>query len=344
MILLLSETDIAGILSMSDGVRVVEHALAAHARGRASVMPRISADVSASAGVFRVMSAIVPDAGFFGLKTLTGYPGRRVAGETYFAILLFSAETGALRAVMAGNRLTGVRTGAATGVAAKYLSRSDSRVLGIIGAGVQGRYQVAALKEVRPLTEVRVYDIDTPKAEKFAREVELDFQVSARAVPSARDAVAGCDLVVTSTASKSPVIEGAWLEPGTHVSGVGSNSPAKRELDGSVFSRSRTFVDFREQALQEAGDLQQALQSGAIRAEQIEAELGEIVAGLKPGRQNDQEITLFKSVGMAVEDIATATFAYQQAISAGVGTRLQLDGLAPAVVDAAAQPKVVRSA
>lgn len=336
MTLLLSETDIAGILSMNDGVRVVENALAAHARGRATVMPRISSDVSPSAGVFRVMSAIVPDAGFFGLKTLTGYPGRRLAGETYFAILLFSTETGALRAVMAGNRLTGVRTGAATGVAAKYLSRPDSRVLGLVGAGVQGRYQVAALKEVRPLTEVRVFDIDSAKAETFAREIELDFQVAARPVPSAKDAVIGCDLVVTATAAKSPVIEGAWLEPGTHVSGVGSNSAAKRELDGAVFSRSRTFVDFREQALQEAGDLQHALQTGAIQPDQIEAELGEIVAGLKPGRRNDQEITLFKSVGMAVEDIATATFAYQQAIAAGVGTRVQLDGLAPALVDSGA--------
>jgi alanine dehydrogenase len=189
-----------------------------------------------------------------------------------------------------------------------------------------------------------VYDIDSAKAQTFAQELELDFQVTARAVASARDAVAGCDLVVTATASKSPVIEGAWLDPGTHVSGVGSNSPAKRELDASVFSRSRTFVDFREQALQEAGDLQQALQSGAISADRIEAELGEIVAGLKPGRQNDQEITLFKSVGMAVEDIATATFAYQQAIAAGVGTELQLDGHAPVIVDGNGLSKMTQGA
>src|SRR5688572_2582790 len=154
MIMLLSESDVAGILSMSDGVRVVEEALQQHALGRTVAMPRVSSAVPGSDGAFRVMPAILPDMGFFGLKTLTGYPGRRIAGETYFVVLLFDCDGGALRAILAGNRLTGIRTGAATGVAAKYLSRPQSHVLGVIGAGVQARYQVSAVKEVRPLTEV----------------------------------------------------------------------------------------------------------------------------------------------------------------------------------------------
>src|SRR5436190_8923658 len=177
MILLLSETDVASVISMGDGVRVVEEALRHHAGGGGVVLPRISADVPGNGGAFRIMPAIMPEIEFFGLKTLTGYPGRRLPGETYFAVMLFSCDTGALRAIVAGNRLTGIRTGAATGVAAKHLSRADSRVLGIIGAGVQGRYQVAALLEVRPVEQVRVFDIDALKAEKFAREIELDFQV-----------------------------------------------------------------------------------------------------------------------------------------------------------------------
>jgi ornithine cyclodeaminase/alanine dehydrogenase-like protein (mu-crystallin family) len=250
-------------------------------------------------------------------------------------MLLFSCENGALRAVVAGNRLTGIRTGAATGVAAKFLSRPDSRVLGIVGAGVQARYQVSALREVRPLAEIRVFDIDTEKAQAFAREIELDFQVAARAVGHAREAVAGCDLVVTVTASTAPVIDGQWLEEGSHLSAVGSNAPNKRELDATAFRRSRIVVDFADQALQEAGDLLDALKTGAIQPDAIAVELGEVINGRKPGRRTDREITLFKSVGMAVEDIATAAFAYQQAMAAGVGTFIQFDGLTtPARPDA----------
>ncbi len=327
MILLLSETDVASIISMRDGVRVVEQAFREYAAGGILAMPRISADVPGDGGAFRVMSAILPNLGFFGLKTLTGYPGRRLAGETYFAILLFGCDTGALRAVIAGNRLTGIRTGAATGVAAKYLARASAHVLGVIGAGVQARYQVAALVEVRPVTEIRVFDIDAAKAETFAREVSLDFQVTARVVATAREAVAGCDLVVTVTASKTPVLDGNWLESGTHVSGVGSNSPAKRELDGTTFRRSRLVVDFREQVSEEAGDLREAFKNGDIGPESIEADLSEVVSGAKSGRRDDSEITLFKSVGMAIEDIATAAYVYQQAMATGIGTSLELDGL-----------------
>lgn len=327
MTLLLSETDVAGILSMADGIRVVEQALGQHAAGGGIAIPRVNADVPGNGGTFRVMSAILPALGFFGLKTLTGYPGRRLPGETYFAVLLFSCERGALRAIVAGNRLTGIRTGAASGVAAKYLARPESRVLGVIGAGVQARYQVSALREVRPITEVRVFDIDTQKAEAFAKGVELDFRVKARAVTEPREAVAGCDLVVTATAAKAPVFDGAWLEPGTHISAVGSNAPNKCEIDGVAFGRSRIVVDFVDQALQEAGDLQQALRSGAISPEAAATELGDVITGRQQGRRDETEITLFKSVGMAIEDVATASFVYQQALATGIGSYVELDGV-----------------
>ena len=172
---------------------------------------------------------------------------------------------------MAGNRLTGIRTGAATGVAAKYLSRSDARILGVIGAGVQARYQIAALKEVRPVTEVRVFDVDSARARILAQEIELDLQIAAHAVGHPREAVAECDLVVTVTSAREPVLDGRWLEEGSHLSGVGSNTPVKRELDGSAFQRSRIVVDFADQALQEAGDLQAALKTGAIQKDAIAA-------------------------------------------------------------------------
>jgi len=325
MILLLSESDVARVVSMADGVRVVEDALREHAIGGGGAMPRISADVPGNGGMFRIMSAIMPGIGFFGLKTLTGYPGRRLPGETYFVVMLFSCDGGALRAIVAGNRLTGLRTGAASGVAAKYLSRPESQTLGVIGAGVQARYQVAALVEVRPVRDIRVFDIEPAKAAAFARQIENDFHVSARPVAQVREAVSECDLVVTATASKTPVFDGQWLSEGTHISGMGSNTPNKRELDGTVFSRSTIVVDFKDQALQEAGDLQDALRTGAIDAKAVDVELGDVLAGRKPGRRDDRDITLFKSVGMAIEDIATATFAYQRALAEGLGTRIDVD-------------------
>jgi alanine dehydrogenase len=157
-------------------------------------------------------------------------------------------------------------------------------------------------------------------------KIEADLLVPARPVTGVRDAVAGCDLVVAITTAKAPVFDGHWIEDGAHVTGAGSNTPAKRELDDIVFQRSKLIVDFRDQALQEAGDLQQALRSGAIREEAIHAELGEVITGSKTGRTSDREITLFKSVGMAIEDLTTASFAYQQALTMGLGTYLPLEG------------------
>jgi ornithine cyclodeaminase/alanine dehydrogenase-like protein (mu-crystallin family) len=326
LVLLLSETDIAGIVSMRDGVRIVEDALAGHYRDECDqALVRTNIDVPGDSGSFRVMSAVVPEMGFFGIKTLSGHPGHQHAGETHPAILLYSSDTGLLRAVIAGNRLAGIRTGAATGVAAKFLSRSDSRVLGIIGSGAQARYQVAALKEVRPLTEVRVFDTAVAKANTFAREIELDFEVAAHAVATAEEAVRGCDLVVTVTTSNTPVLDGRWLREGTHLSGVGSNAPHKRELDSTCFRRSTIFVDCKVRALQEAGDLQEALRTGAISIEAIDAELGGVITGAQAARGAAGDITLFKPVGMAVEDVAIAAFAYRQALAAGIGAYIELD-------------------
>ena len=323
MVLLISEADVERLVSMHQAIDQLEEVFRLYAEGSAMVAPRTSANIP-GAGAFRVMSAILPKAGFFGLKTLTGTPGKRLSDETYFAILLFGMETGALRAVIASNYLTGVRTGAATGVAAKYLSRPDSRVVGVFGAGVQAWHQISALNAVRALTEARIFDVDQGKAAEFASRVHKQFSVDARAVSNARDAVSGCDLVVTATSATQPVYDGAWLEEGTHVSGVGSNSPTKRELDITTLTRSKIVVDFKEQVLQEAGDIQAAIQAGALSADSIYAGLADVVAGGKPGRAGEREITLFKSVGVAIEDIAVATFAYGQALATGVGQELDM--------------------
>lgn len=324
MVLVLSERDVCQAISMTDGVRLVEQSIGQYAAGRTMLLPRVSLDLPDSGGAFRVMSAAMPALHSFGLKTLTGYPGKRLKGETYFVLLLFSTESGALRAVMAAEYLTGVRTGAATGVAAKYLARENASVLGIFGAGAQAKYQVAALKAVRPVSEVKVFSRNREKAKRFAADLSNEFGVRADVTETSRETIAGSDLVVTATTAREPVFKGEWLDAGTHVSGIGANTPVKRELDNETFLRSKIVVDFRTQALAEAGDLREALKTGVIAPEQVYAELGEIVSGQKRGRANDDEITTFKSVGIAVQDIATAAYVYEQAKIKGLGTEVCL--------------------
>ena len=322
MVLLLSEADVAGLVSMQQAIEQLEEAFRQYALGSAIVAPRTSASIPGG-GAFRAMSAILPK--FFGLKTLTGTPGKRHPHETYFAILLFDVAGGALRAIVASNHLTGLRTGAASGLAAKYLASPESRVAGVFGAGFQAWHQISALRAVRPLEQVRVYDTDHAKAVAFAAKTAQEFSLDAQAVTNPRDAVSGCHLVVTATSATQPVFEGAWIDAGAHVSGVGSNSPAKKELDNVTLTRSKIVVDYREQVLQEAGDIQAAIQAGAITAESIQTGLADVVAGMTPGRTSDHEITLFKSVGVAIEDIAVATFAYEQAMAMGIGQELDME-------------------
>jgi alanine dehydrogenase len=335
MVLVLSELDVSSVLAMPEGVRVIEDVFRQHAAGETTLVPRLNVNLPESAGAFRAMAAVLPCFGMFGLKTLTGYPGRRAPQETYFAILLFDGRDGALLSIMAASHITGIRTGAASGVAAKYLSREGASVVGIFGAGIQARYQIDALAAVRPVKAIKVFDIDTEKAAAFARALEADLKIATWPATTAKEAVGGSDLVVAATTAREPVFQGEWLDEGVHVCGVGANSPAKRELDEMTFRRSnKVVVDFKEQVLEEAGDLQAAIRNGAIAASGIYAELGDIIVGRKAGRQSASEITMFKSVGVAIEDIAVAAFVYEQAVAKGLGTPIALDGNSALVASA----------
>ena len=194
MVLVLSESDVSSVLNMSQGVQIVEQAFADYAANQTILLPRVSQALPGNGGAFRVMAAVLPRSSWFGLKTLTGYPGRRVEGETYFALLLFEMKTGALRAVMAANHLTGIRTGAATGVATKYLARKNASVLGVFGAGVQARHQVAAILEVRKITLVKVFDVNRSKATEFADWVTAEHSCAAIVSTSSKETVVGSDV------------------------------------------------------------------------------------------------------------------------------------------------------
>ena len=321
--LILTEREVSAVLSMKDAVALLEESFRLHAEGATQLAPRLVMPLSGVAGNFRIMAAVIPAMGGFGLKTLTGTPGKRAPEETYFALLYFDTETGALRAVMPGTHITGTRTGAASGVATRHLAREDASSLALIGAGFQGRNQVAAVREVREIRSVRVHDAVPEAARAFAAGLAAE-GIAAEAVGSAEEAVRGADIVCAATTTREPVIRAAWLEPGMHVNSVGANAPVKREVEAAVFARSRVVLDFREQVLGEAGDLMAAVRDGDFEEAAIHAELGDIVAGRRPGRESDRDITLFKSVGVAIEDVACAAFVYDEARRRGLGTPMRL--------------------
>ena len=323
MALILTEREVAEILSMKEAVRLLEASFRLHAEGKTQVAPRLVMPLTGVAGNFRIMAAVIPDMGGFGLKTLTGTPGKRAPEETYFAILYFDTETGALRAVMPGTHITGTRTGAASGVATRYLAREDASSLGLIGAGFQGRNQVAAVREVRDIRTVRVYDLFPEAAASYAAALSGE-GLDAQPVGSAEAAVRGLDVVCAATTTKEPVILADWLEPGMHVNSVGANAPVKREVEAAAFSRCRVVLDFRDQVLGEAGDLMAAIRDGAFREDQLHAELGDVVVGRVAGRSSPDDITLFKSVGVAIEDVACAAFVYEEAGKRGLGQTMHL--------------------
>jgi ornithine cyclodeaminase/alanine dehydrogenase len=228
-----------------------------------------------------------------------------------------------LIAMMDGAFLTAMRTGAASGVATQYLARPDAKVVGIFGAGIQAQTQLRAMCAVRPIVEARIYDPMPELVGKFCRDMSAALGIDVRAVAAAREAVEGCDIIVTASTSKTPVFDGHWVSAGTHINGIGSHSLDAREVDSLTIQRSKVVVDLRSAALAEAGDLVTPINAGEITAEHIYADLGEIVTG-KPGRADAGEITFFKSVGLAIQDVSTAMKVYELARQKGIGQEVSL--------------------
>jgi alanine dehydrogenase len=293
--MILDDHAVARLLRMEELIPAVATALADFSSGRAVMPGRIVAPV-ADRGFFGVMPAY---AGALGAKLVTWFPNN-VGVPTHHAIIqLFNPETGEPLVTMDGTLITEMRTGAASAVATDLLARKDARVLALIGSGVQARSHLHALRLVRQFSDIRVW---SPRhADRFAA------QFGVRPVESAEAAVRGADVIVVATMSRIPVVRGAWLSPGAHVNGVGAVRPDWRELDDDLVTRARLFVESREAALRESGD---AMKNGSVVAE-----IGELVAHSATGRQSDDEITLYKSVGIAVEDLVAAHLVYQRAIA-----------------------------
>jgi ornithine cyclodeaminase/alanine dehydrogenase len=312
---------------MKEAIDSVEKAFREHGLGTVDMPTRPVIRVSKHKGTVLFMPALIDGMGALGVKVVSVYsdnPSKYNLPTTQGIVLLNDPRTGAVLAIMDGTFLTALRTGAASGVATKYLARKDARTVGLIGAGVQGRTQIAGICEVRAIEKVKAYDIIPDRCSSFCKEIRKELQVDAAPVTSPELAVKGSDVVATSSTSKTPVLNGEWLDQGTHVNAIGSHTPDARELDATAIKRAKVIVDSRDAALKEAGDIIIPITEGIISSDHIYAELGEIITGKKAGRESASEITIFKSQGLAIQDVSTAGKVYEIAVKKGVGKVLDL--------------------
>jgi ornithine cyclodeaminase/alanine dehydrogenase-like protein (mu-crystallin family) len=326
----LSAADVTKLLPMRDCIQVMRDALASLARGKALVPLRMVMRMPDASGFLGLMPGqIGPDdgrEGALGMKAVSVFPGnaRRGIDTHQGAVLLFEAETGRLSALMDGATITAIRTAAVSGVATDLLARRDAEELAILGAGVQARTHLEAIAAVRPIRRVRIWSRNPEHAANLAREAAASSNASIEAVPTAEAAVRGADVVATVTASPEPVLQRPWLKDGAHINAVGSSIPTTREIDTATMAAVRLFVDRRESALNEAGDVLIPIREGAFAADHIQAELGDVIIGTDPGRRSAAELTLFKSLGLAVEDVASAAFILKRAQQTGVGQMVRM--------------------
>jgi ornithine cyclodeaminase/alanine dehydrogenase-like protein (mu-crystallin family) len=321
-ILILSQTEVERLLPMPECIAVMEEALSALARGEMHQPLRMVVHPPDAPGVIAMMPAYKSGAAaVFGLKAICVFPGNPEKGKDSHqgGVLLFSGDTGEPLAMMNASAITAIRTAAVSGVATRVLAREDAWDLTIIGAGVQARSHLTAMSCVRPIRRAQVVSRNIEHARQLVAEMRDSFDFPLRAGDNIRDAVSAADVIVTATTSLEPVLRRDWIATGTHINAVGTYSPKAREIDSATMAAASLFVDRRESALNEAGDYLLAAQEGAIGPENIRAELGEVLIGVAPGRTSADEITLFKSLGLAVEDLAAAAYIYQKAKQQEVG-------------------------
>ena len=327
-ILIVNQDEVRRLLPMAECLDVMARTLAALARGEALLPLRQVLMLPGGQGAFGAMPAHLSSPPAVGIKVITVFPGNH--GTAYDshqgAVLLFETERGRLLAVMDASSITAIRTAAVSGVATRALARADASTLALLGSGVQAATHLEAVALVRPLRRVRVWSRDPAHVARFVDAARKRHTFAIEAAPSAREAVADADVVCTVTASREPVLEGAWLRAGTHVNAVGASLRTARELDSAAVARARVFVDRRESAANEAGDLLMARAEGAIGDDHVQGELGEVLLGRVDGRRTPDEITVFKSLGLAVEDVASAHHIHARAQAAGMGTWVELGG------------------
>jgi alanine dehydrogenase len=320
---------IAEVLSMSDCIAVMESALAELAHGDAEVPVRLVLDAGPGVGAVALMPAELRGSNALGYKVVTVFPGARERGEPAHqaVVALLDSDTGRILAFLDGTSITAIRTAAVSAVATRHLARPDARILTVMGSGVQAEQHLRSIPLVRDLGEIRVWARRPAEAERVAG-AHRSLAPLVRAVADPREALAGADIVVTATTAVEPILERAWVAAGCHINAVGACVPTAREIDAGTVADARVFVDERRAALTESGDLLLAIGEGAISPDHIAGELGDVIVGRLRGRTGDDEITLFESLGLGVEDVAAAQFAHRQAVALDLGATMRLRGSA----------------
>lgn len=325
---IITESEVPALLAMDECMDVMAGALSTLARGRAILPLRPLMRIPQKAGILGMMPAYMETPDALGVKIITVFNDNH--GTEYDShqgvVLLFEADHGSIVAVIDASSVTAIRTAAVSGVATRLLARADAHDLCIIGSGVQARTHLEAMLVARPVTRVRVWSRNADSARAFARVAARRHGIAVEAMKSAQEAADGADIICTTTSSREPVLQGEWLSPGAHINAVGSSTSTARELDSAAVARASLYVDRRESALNEAGDFLIPKSEGLIDDSHIRAELGELLLGTHKGRESTDEITLFKSLGLAVEDLAAAHHIYTRAVERGVGTSVEMGG------------------
>jgi ornithine cyclodeaminase len=277
-------------------------------------------------GLLGLMPGYLGEPACLGIKVITFMPGRRVPGldSHQGVVMLFDPESGSPLAIMDASSITEIRTAAASGAATRVLAREDAGDLAVIGTGVQARSHLGAMSAVRDLSSVRVCGRTVEQANRFARENSAMVHVPISVCETGEEAVEGADLICTATSSRVPVLEGEWIAPGAHINAAGACFKTSRELDAEAVAISRLFTDRRESAENEAGDYLMAVDEGVIGKDHLLGEVGDVLLGGIPGRESADDITLFESLGIAVEDLAAAHYLLKRATEQGVGTDFEL--------------------
>jgi ornithine cyclodeaminase/alanine dehydrogenase-like protein (mu-crystallin family) len=336
-LLVLTHSEVEQLLPMSECIAVMGEALAGLARGEADqplrtifkpanvkgVMAMMPAFRSAETSAPLLTRGLLPsDSPMFGLKAICVFPGNAATGLDAHqgGVMLFDGKTGVPLALVNASAITAIRTAAVSGLATSLLAREDASELAIIGAGVQARTHLSAMACVRSIKRARIAGGRFDSAQKFAKEMQPQFPFPVEPVETAEAAVRGADLIVTATTAREPVVQRDWISPGAHINAIGTFSPSAREIDTATMAAATLFCDARESVLNEAGDYLLAAREGAIGSDHIRAELGEVLIKTHPGRTSRDEITLFKSLGVAIEDLAAAAYVYRKAEQETAGT------------------------
>jgi ornithine cyclodeaminase/alanine dehydrogenase-like protein (mu-crystallin family) len=327
-ILIVNQSEVPQLLPMSECIEVMAEALKALARGSAILPLRPTLWLPEKTGALVVMPAYLGDSDLLGLKVITYFAGNRgTALDTHQGgVMVFDAHDGRLLSLIDATEITTIRTAAVSGVATRLFARPDAGDLAILGSGTQARSHLEAMLLVLQVRRVRVWSKHVENARLFARRESERHEITIEASSTAREAVEGADVICTTTSAKEPVLQGRWLSAGVHINAVGSSIPFTRELDTGAVARSRMFVDRRESALNEAGDFLIPKNEGAIDDSHILGEIGEVLLGQIPGRTSPEQITLFKSLGLAIEDLAAAHHILGKAREKGLGSRIELGG------------------